>query len=74
MKTKAKRIPMYRLSSTNDWYNGMQFDSLASAVEKCKSVDPATCVVDVIAYTDHKTFRAVYSNRQINTGTYRKGC
>jgi len=52
---------MYRLSSLNGWFDGMQFDSLAAAKAKadCAAQDGVQC--DVYRDIDGRTFRVVYS-------------
>lgn len=65
-------IPMYRLSSTHAWYDGMTFDSLASAKRKADQC-PQTC--DVLAFDTATTWRAVYASRNranFQAGTYQK--
>lgn len=63
-------VKMYKLSSTNSWYDGMKFDSLGQAIEKCRKCQDAC---DVLALVDRDHFRAVFSNKaDILTGTYKK--
>ena len=67
---------MYRISSTNDWHNGRQFESLAEA-KAYADKHGDNCVCDVIALVDRDHFRAVCTGGEsyvpVNRGTYQKG-
>jgi len=52
---------MYRISSTNDWFNGQRFDSLAAAKQRADAIVAKGCNADVVAEADRDTFRVVYT-------------
>ena len=70
---KNKNHPMYRISSTNSFFDGRTYDSLAEAKQLCDKYGKQY-TMDVLAFVDRDTWRAVYSGSgTINTGTYKKG-
>jgi hypothetical protein len=52
---------MYRISSTNDWFNGQRFDSLVAAKERADSIVAKGEVADVLIDADGETMRVVYT-------------
>mgnify|MGYP003661149404 CR=1 FL=1 len=52
---------MYKLNANDNWFNGMKFDSLASAKSKADAAADKGIAVDVIALTDRDTFRVAYT-------------
>lgn len=70
---------MYKISSSNSFYDGERFDSLAKAKERADAISAKspTITVDVHALSDRDTFRAVYTpaacrSGSVARGTYRK--
>ena len=57
---------MYRLSSTNAWYDGMRFDSLAEAVLKQRKASVAGYVCDVMRDEDNQTTKVVKCDAAIH--------
>lgn len=58
-KRKPKR--MYYLTSTNKFYDGQKFESLADAKEKADIISAKGFVVDVWALNDRETSRCIYT-------------
>lgn len=57
---------MYRLASTNAWYNGMTFPSLAEAVAKQRKAEAAGCTCDVMRDEDNKSTKVVKCDAQVH--------
>ena len=51
---------MYYLTSTNKFYDGQKFESLADAKEKADIISAKGFVVDVWALNDRETTRCIY--------------
>ena len=70
--TKNTNHPMYRIASTNNFFNGRTFDSLAEAKKLCDKYGKKY-TMDVLAFVDRETWRAVYTGSgTFTTGTYKK--
>lgn len=52
---------MYKLSSNNDWFDGMKFDSLGEAVEKAKAHSTPAQMIDVLRRIDRDTYQVVWT-------------
>lgn len=67
---------MYRLSSLNVWFDGMEFDSLAAAKAKADLAASRGVLCDVFRDINGKEFRAVCSadsgHMPAIVGTYQK--
>lgn len=67
---------MYRLSSLNAWFDGMEFESLAQAKAKADLAASLGVLCDIFRDIDGKEFRAVYSadsgHMPAIVGTYQK--
>jgi hypothetical protein len=68
---------MYRISSTNEWFNGQRYDSLAAAKDKADSIVAKGYLADVVADADRDTMRVVYTPAdcfagQADRGTYQR--
>lgn len=59
---------MYRLQVNDNWFNGMRFDSFIEAKDKADQVADRGLTVDVIALTDHQTFRVAYTPANCRAG------
>lgn len=61
--------PMYKIISSDSWFNQMTFLSLALAKEKADLAAKDSCsAVDVLAFVDRDTFRVVYTPKGCKSG------
>lgn len=75
LDSKNGTFTMYKISSSNAYYNGEQFSSLAAAKERADAISAKspTITVDVLALSDRDTFRAVYTPASCVSGSVVRG-
>ena len=64
---------MYRISSTNNWFHGEKFASLAAAVKRANEIVAKGYTADVVIDADRDTFRAVYTPNNCKAGRAIRG-
>ena len=64
---------MYRISSTNAFFHGEKFDSLAAAKKRADQLVAKGVIADVVSDADRETFRAVYTPATCEAGRVMRG-